>query len=687
MTIAQPAQFHADPTHVVLNGVANGHIFPEYFNQSPGTGDRNGDRWRIRFMVQGYQWPPQRKGSAFVMPALVIRPIHFGIRPKLDGKPDFDNQKALKMKIRITILLMFAIGGLVALAMGAVLAISATANVKNTLELLNRRAALTVSLVETGVANHVVPVRNLIAHIQRLVLDGDLDTDNEEQMETALKSSLAAAPQIAGIVFQRPDGTGLRAGRSPTRKITVHRDNLIFTGEMNENYKKSLNSSQINWGKPFARKNRPVMTISGRITRGPEVLGVIASGLSLVEMSEFVDTAIANTDMTSFVLYGNDKVLAHPAMLKPEVRKLITHEQPLPGLDQIGDPVLAGYPEKAVEDLPSSTTFQLREMELGDEDYIILTRNVDRYGDVPWQVGVHIPASAVSAQMERLVGSIGMGLGLFVLAVVAALLLASRIAKPIRAISSAAGRVATLNVKDIEPLPHSRIAELDEQSRAFNRMVTGLKWFETYVPRQLVNRLMEAPEGPSVGHREAELTVMFTDIVGFTRQSEAMPPAEVAEFLNHHFDMVNGCIEAEGGTLDKYIGDAAMAFWGAPEAYTDHAARACRTALALLKAAEDDNAKGHEPKVRIKVAIHTGPLIVGNIGAKARMNYTVIGDTVNVASRIEKLCSEEDDGSAAIIIVSGETVRAAGEGFNFDSIGTHSVKGRAKPVEMWRLRP
>jgi len=240
-------------------------------------------------------------------------------------------------------------------------------------------------------------------------------------------------------------------------------------------------------------------------------------------------------------------------------------------------------------------------------------------------------------------------------------------------------------LKDIEPLPPSRIRELDDEARAFNRMVTGLKWFETYVPRQLVLRLMEAPEGPAVGHREAELTVMFTDIIGFTALSEDMPAAEVAEFLNHHFDIVNRCIDAQGGTLDKYIGDAAMAFWGAPEPVPDHAARACRAALALLKAAEDHQAEGRIPPVRVKIAIHTGPLIVGNIGAKARMN-TVIGDTVNVASRIEKLCSDEDDGSPALIIVSGETARAAGDGFNFERLGEHVVKGRQEAVEIWRLR-
>ncbi len=154
---------------------------------------------------------------------------------------------------------------------------------------------------------------------------------------------------------------------------------------------------------------------------------------------------------------------------------------------------------------------------------------------------------------------------------------------------------------------------------------------------------------------------MFTDIVGFTPLSEDMPPADVAAMLNRHFEMLNACIEAEDGTLDKFIGDATMAFWGAPEPTPDHAARACRAALGIARALEADAAASETP-VSVKIALHTGPLIVGNIGAQSRMNYTVDRrhgerlrahrDALPVGSR---------DG-AATILVSGEVVAAAGEG-------------------------
>jgi adenylate cyclase len=164
-----------------------------------------------------------------------------------------------------------------------------------------------------------------------------------------------------------------------------------------------------------------------------------------------------------------------------------------------------------------------------------------------------------------------------------------------------------------------------------------------------------------------------------------MPPAEVAGMLNRHFGILNACIEAEDGTLDKYIGDATMAFWGAPEPAPDHTARACRAALAIGKAVEARVVAGDKPVLRIKIAVHTGPLIVGNIGAPSRMNYTVVGDTVNVCARIESIANEFDDGRPANILVSGDVVAAAGDGFVFEPIGDRLVRGRARAVEIWRL--
>ena len=191
--------------------------------------------------------------------------------------------------------------------------------------------------------------------------------------------------------------------------------------------------------------------------------------------------------------------------------------------------------------------------------------------------------------------------------------------------------------------------------------------------------------GPVRDVHEANLTVMFTDVVGFTSLSETLPPAQIVALLNEHFEIINEIVEAEKGTIDKFIGDAAMVFWGAPDPIPDHATRACRAALAICEAVTTLNALSDIEPLRIKIGLHSGPLIVGNIGARTRMNYTVIGDTVNVCARIEALAGNHTEDRDVTILVSGEVVDAVGDTFVFDLIGNQTVKGREQAVSVWRL--
>ncbi len=588
------------------------------------------------------------------------------------------------MRFRITIILMLAIGGLTAIGGGTVLFVSAAASIKNTLDLMRSRAQLTISTIELGVSEHVAPARALIADISGRIAQSEFDVNDDAMLGATLAGSLAPSQQISGVVVWRPDETGLWATRLEAGQISIEKELVSDNPGLEEFLDEVAEAKGIRWGEPFHSEGETFITITGVVQRGGAYGGVVAAGVSLVELSRFVRD-LTQEDMTAFVLYGDDKVLAHTAMLDPDYTALLSRERPLLSIDEVGDPVLAQFNDLPLADLPMEDDFEVRDTGERGEGHIILSRSLDTYGPVPWQVGVHAAVEDINQEMERLAGSILVSLGVFVLSVAAALFLARRIARPIRAVSAAAGKIEKLELDDIEPLPPSRIRELDEQARSFNRMVSGLKWFQAYVPQTLVRRLMESTGGPAADVREAELTVMFTDIVGFTPLSESMAPVDVAAMLNEHFELLNACIEAEGGTLDKFIGDATMAIWGAPEAVPDHAARGCRTALAIRDAMAARHAAGATPSVRVKVGLHVGPLIVGNIGAPTRMNYTVIGDTVNVCSRIEALASEFDDGQAAVIVVSGDIVQAVGDAFQFEPLGERSVKGRAQPVEIWRL--
>jgi class 3 adenylate cyclase len=221
-------------------------------------------------------------------------------------------------------------------------------------------------------------------------------------------------------------------------------------------------------------------------------------------------------------------------------------------------------------------------------------------------------------------------------------------------------------------------------------MLTGLRWLETYVPRSLVRRLLGSADGGRLLSTERVATLMFTDIVGFARTSESMTAADVAEMLNSHFDLLGRCVEAEGGTIDKFIGDCVMAFWGAPDDQPDHADRALRAARAIANALVTDNAARHArglTPIRIRLGVHTGPVVAGNIGTRDRAGYTVVGDTVNVANRLEQLGKSIAPDDDLVILISGDTVACLQDRSDgLVPLGSHVVPGRATAIDIFRLQ-
>lgn len=333
-------------------------------------------------------------------------------------------------------------------------------------------------------------------------------------------------------------------------------------------------------------------------------------------------------------------------------------------------------------------------LKIADQRYVATYKWIDGYGRKPWAVGAWIAAEDVTGELRRLLRAGVAGLVVALLAIAAAVVLGRLVARPIRRLAGGAARVGALDLAHVEALPPSRIKELNEQARAFNTMLAGLRSFETYVPRTLVNRLIGRGETREVASAEHDLTVMFTDVAGFTSMAEGRPASEIAGFLNEHFAMLGACVEAESGTVDKFIGDALMAFWGAPEPQEDSAPRAYRAALAMARAIEADNAKrraaGRDP-VHVRIGIHTGPVVVGNIGWPGRINYTIVGDTVNTCQRLEALGKSIDRGQAAergqaaTILLSGATAGHLDGGFELRRAGTFDVRGRAEALEVYEL--
>ncbi len=213
-------------------------------------------------------------------------------------------------------------------------------------------------------------------------------------------------------------------------------------------------------------------------------------------------------------------------------------------------------------------------------------------------------------------------------------------------------------------------------------MATGLSAFALYIPTELVRDLIAQGVEPRPGGELREITVMFADLPGFTTLAEKYGP-DVEPYLTAFLTIATEAITREGGTVDKFIGDAVMAFWNAPRELPDHALRAARAADAIRIAMRTQPRPGGMaggPVVRI--GLNTGTAMVGNIGSPDRLSYTAIGDTVNIASRIEGLAKEH----RIEIMVSETTARNLEVAFALQPVGETAIRGRAGKIRTFELQ-
>ena len=205
--------------------------------------------------------------------------------------------------------------------------------------------------------------------------------------------------------------------------------------------------------------------------------------------------------------------------------------------------------------------------------------------------------------------------------------------------------------------------------------------FGSYVPPELIDKMVEDPLQYNMATKKAQLTVLFADIVGFTSISERLNPEELTAFVNEYLTEMSATISSHGGTLDKYIGDAIMAFWGAPIDDVHHATKAVTAALAMqskLQELKKEYAKRGWPEIKVGLGLSTGDMTVGDMGSKIRRAYTVMGDSVNLGARLEGITRYYGVG----ILVS-EATQAASHGIVYREIDIVRVKGKDNPIRIY----
>jgi adenylate cyclase len=208
--------------------------------------------------------------------------------------------------------------------------------------------------------------------------------------------------------------------------------------------------------------------------------------------------------------------------------------------------------------------------------------------------------------------------------------------------------------------------------------------FSRYLNPEVTELLARDPSQLRLGGERREITVFFSDIRDFTTISEALGPEALGKLLNEYLGAMTDVVFRHEGLLDKYVGDAIMAFWGAPVAAPDHARRCCQAALDMrttLASLQERWAADGVPLIEIRIGIHSGEAMVGNFGSAQRFSYTAMGDTVNVASRLEGVNKQY----GTHVLISESTRRAVGDGFLSREIDRVLVKGRVEPVTVYEL--
>ncbi len=367
------------------------------------------------------------------------------------------------------------------------------------------------------------------------------------------------------------------------------------------------------------------------------------------------------------------------APLEPPVKVLAST------LDRSMAEMIAGYGTTAGASLQGT---QL--VTLGGKDFVTLFQPLPLLGDEPARIALQRSLTEELAPAEALKRVVlQISLAALVVAMLFAFGIARGVSRPMQQLAQHTKLVAAGDYTQRIELP--REDELGQLATAFNQMTAGL------AERDRVRNLLGMVVSPEIamqllqsdlklGGEEREVTILFCDLRDFTSFSEKMPPTEVLALLNRYLDRMSGIIEQHGGVIDKFMGDAIMALFGAPVAVPDAAARAVAAAREMARALENLNAEllaEGKPVLVFGIGINTARVVAGNMGSKTRLNYTVIGDGVNLASRLEGLTKEP--AYATPIIVSEATLAAISPRPAARALGDVRVKGKADAVKIFAL--
>jgi adenylate cyclase len=370
----------------------------------------------------------------------------------------------------------------------------------------------------------------------------------------------------------------------------------------------------------------PIIGTNGNVTL------VLSADITMVEISTVLArTKIGKTGI-SFVFNNQGQVIGYP-----DVKKLIKksdHGAPfLPRISDTNNPAVIG----------AYNIFTTK----GNKNFILQNQGIDyivRFVDISKELGYKAfigfvaPKREFTAEAEQMTNTmVAFSVVIFILAAAMIYIISRNISAPIQRTAKELAKIGNFDIDVTTPVD-SHFYEISLMHHALANTKRSLQDFGRFVPKAVVRKLIESGEGAELGGKKMNITIMFSDVENFTSISEKMTSEKMSLHLSDYFDQLTKIILEEHGTIDKYIGDSIMAFWGAPVEDNLHPLHACRAVINCSKRLQELNktwALDGKPQFKTRFGVHTGDAVVGNVGSKDRLNYSAFGDGVNLASRLE----------------------------------------------------
>lgn len=542
------------------------------------------------------------------------------------------------------------------------------------------------------------------AAVRTIFIQNVIQTRQADKREFVFLSQLQAQPNISWITFGWPDGNFFAAHRlgdsglemieidENIRDRMLRNDRYIFIPGDIQFEERTFTETDYDprshpWYSNFIGRDTPdwievrdlpgsektVYAFAGPIDVRRQRQGVLTVAIDTDRLSRFLGSLRPGEFGAAFILSADGKVIAVPDPNADEVTPARMGEGELYEVAKISGEELLGQAGTVV---PGTLT---KRIVYDDVAYAVALTPLGFYG---WRVATVIPESAFLSGINRtLVNLVYILIGVVGFATVAAIWLVRRVvANPLSRVAEDLSRIERFDVEQVSRRP-SRLKELENLSAATASMAAGLSAFRKYVPTDLVKMLVAAGIKTQPGGETKQISVLFCDVSGFTGLAEKHGP-KIVELMEPFFSAASSTIERHDGTIDKFIGDAVMAFWGAPRQNPKHAEYACRAALELVEVVGTSSLQNaSDEPLHVRIGLNSGEALVGNIGSEQRLNYTAIGDVVNVASRLEG--ANKLYGST--ILIGPETRREAGDAIVVRELDTLAITGRSEELVVFEL--